>query len=287
MPPRAQPRVEIVHVTSLAGTFTPEKKVLDGFVGGNAVVAIVAHEKTPGAHAGCGALDSLTSSKPAALAENLCHVWHGLAEHGVNPEKYFGITLEKLGKIVKGVQLETHAHERAPNLFAIATATLPTVAFVHAHEDGVLQVRGKHGLEELDLERPIKVIACVCADARSDARTAVKGVEALLNDERTTHVALPEELIALNPATQQPEEIVFHAPDIAPDKKRGGAFGVSCPEWGVLQKLSAAYAISHFGPHSHGPKSLKNVRFEGQLPDNVEQQIRLALAKIKGIAFER
>ncbi len=42
-------------------------------------------------------------------------------------------------------------------------------------------------------------------------------------------------------------------------------FAVSGP-WGLLQRVSLAYAITFFGPHSKArdsPRSLKNIWFEG------------------------
>ena len=146
-----------------------------------------------------------------------------------------------------------------------------------------------HGLEKIDWNEPVNLVISTCSDARSDPHIAIEIARRVAaNPGITEFNKLPKALRAINAQTQQPTEILIHDPSYIPDKKQGGVFAVSAVpgHWGVVPRLSAAYAIMSFGPHGHGPKSLKSIRFANGVEPEDRNAIRDSLGKIIDIAVQ-
>ena len=274
-------KIKFVHesTTSLAGAFQPHEIKMQP----NSVLVIMPHEGHAETGIGCGALGHLN---PHHAEITIKELFLGLEKHGINPQAFFGADQQAIVKQVLEANLEQKAQDRAHNLFSQAIGkNVAVVAAVHAHADGVISSIMHDSINKLDPSQPITLVISHCSDARSSPKIAEKIVARILRNHKVSKFKLGKGLVAQNPATQQPTVLLFHAPSVMPKNKRGAVFKVSANEWGILQKLSAAYAIMSFGPNSplgHSPKSLVRIKFNGT-GKAVKKQICGALKGISGI----
>ena len=183
--------------------------------------------------------------------------------------------------VVLSVNFEESATERAKNLAKAYDSNVPVVYASVGHEDGSMKVFSQN-LELLDPKGTIYASGSICSDARVDPAFVEK---ALLCAMQGRTCGIHRELVAKNPQTQQPSQILVYGADtVLPYNQKGEVFKVSVNSDNDLLKqlLSIAYAISSFGPFGHGPKSLSRITLVG-LSARAELEIRKRLVGVKGI----
>ena len=257
-------------VHSAAGNKLGQTKV-------NGTHVILVHEGEEGSGIGCGALGSLN---PRKADESIGHMWHGLKELGIKPEKYFGMEKEKLTGIAEKLKLSDNAHEHAKRILKeYKNAGKAAIVGVFAHENGTIEHKGSANLKKAGKEE--KVILNVCSDARVPEEAAKKYFEEVMRNKLKAGEKISvKDLVAPNPKVQAPEKILVHEPYELPGKGGGKIFTVT--RHGVAnidELLSIAYALTHFGPKT-GVNSLKKIEVT---QSEAHEELKKRLLGLKGI----
>jgi len=270
------PKINVREVHALAGVFVPHVPKAE-----NPLLVIVTHSKTKAHSEGCGALGHLN---PHHAGHGIAEIFLGLRAHGIDPEAYFGMSEKELANAVTAVGFETDANVRAQRLFSEAKAHgIPVVSANYGHEDGSVSIVGTHDLDKLVPGAEVNVSGAVCADARVPCEIVSSTAKCALANR--TACMFPE-LVAKDAAVQKPHEaVVYGMGTLVPNNNSGGTFKVVVdPQKGadVVAKLSLAYAITSFGPHGKGPKSLVRIRLH-HVGDAARAELTKGLSGAKGI----
>ena len=258
------------HVHSAAGNKLGQIEV-------NGTHVILVHEGEAGSGIGCGALGSLN---PRKAGESIGHMWHGLKELGITPEKYFGMEKGKLSAIVEKLNLSDNAHEHAKKILKqYKDSGKSAIVGVFAHEHGVIEHKGSANLKKVGKEE--KVILNVCSDARVPEAAAKKYFEHVMrNNMKAGEKISVKELVAPNPKVQVPDKILVHGTHEMPGKGGGKIFTVTRHgEGNIDELLSIAYALTHFGPKT-SVNSLKRIEVT---QTEAHEELKKRLIGLKGI----